>query len=225
MTTRCWDRSVPNAAQPNLRLVGEGSDHAHRPAPGNSEAIPAWFGGSGWWTFCAVRGGQQTTYQFHDKKPDLIQVTHPTHPLRGRSLRVVRSRRQGDELHWIAELPDGSRIQLPSSYTDCPGGGASLRGKRRTTATPHALRELLHLLKHLVAPSSEMEGQLSQEDADEQTTAPVRATAKRLGRPAVASNPSQEASRDRRGPRGDGEDHIDASTAKPRPAREGGGER
>lgn len=171
----------------------------------------------------SVRTGHQTTYPFHDREaPSRIRVVHPSHPLCGHTLKVVRSRRQGEERHWVVELDDGSRLQIPSSQTDSvhPGGPA-LRDGASARATPHALRELLRLLEMLVPPHPTRDArgneQLRREDCDEPTTASVRAPASALGRSALASSVSGETPCDRGHRRGDGEDEVDPDSRGTQP--------
>lgn len=43
-------------------------------------------------------------------------VTHPGHPLVGRSLPVARRYRERGERLWVIELPDGSRQYIPAAW-------------------------------------------------------------------------------------------------------------
>jgi len=104
---------------------------------------------------CSARAALQTTYA-DDDLPSQICITYPPHPLVGQHLKVVGRQRNGRDLFWCVELPDGSHAKLPSSWTD--QGVAPSRSRREETKTrtsPHALRELIHLLESLVVPHAD----------------------------------------------------------------------
>ncbi len=104
---------------------------------------------------CVVHAALQTTY-VNDDLPSEIRVTYAPHPLAGQHVKVVGRQRNGRDLFWRVELPDGSHANLPSFWTD--HGGTPTRNGREQTKTrtsPHALRELIHLLESLVSPHAD----------------------------------------------------------------------
>jgi len=102
-------------------------------------------------THWCARNADQNAHAFRDR-PLEIRVTHPPHPLFGQTLEVVQHRRAGGQTSWIALLPDGSRIGLPSYWTDHPVGRAPVpRMRSGGRATPEALRELAALLDALAS--------------------------------------------------------------------------
>src|SRR5437867_7756861 len=95
--------------------------------------------------FCASNASH-TTYALRDR-PKQIRITNPIHPLRERTFQVIRSRRVGRETHWVVCLPDGSCVQIPSSWTDHPRGVVRIERLRTGgRATPESLRNLIQLL-------------------------------------------------------------------------------
>ena len=69
-------------------------------------------------------------------------MIHPPHPLVGQTLKVLGRRREAGETSWIARLADGSRVRLPSLWTDHPVGEPTVpRLRSGVRATPEALRE------------------------------------------------------------------------------------
>lgn len=101
----------------------------------------------------SVQSAVQTTYVFHDR-PEKIRVIHPPHPLFGQTLEVIRPRREAEGTYWIARLKDGSRISLPSSWTDHPVDKRPVQRIRAGGhATPSALRDLADLLEVIVLGS------------------------------------------------------------------------
>ena len=100
-----------------------------------------------------VRAANQNAHAFRDR-PAEICITHPPHPLFGQRLAVVHPRHERDATHWVLRLQDGSRIQIPSSWTDHPVGQVPIQRIRPGgRATPDALRDLLALLRALVGPA------------------------------------------------------------------------
>ena len=66
------------------------------------------------------KSAQQTTREEHASHNN-IQVTHPSHPLTGQTVEVVRPyRRKDDQTYWDIALPDGTRAFLPETWTE-PG--------------------------------------------------------------------------------------------------------
>ena len=45
-------------------------------------------------------------------------MTHPTHPLRDQRFPVLRIIQKTSEQHLVLELPDGSHLSVPISWTD-----------------------------------------------------------------------------------------------------------
>lgn len=146
-------------------------------------------------THSRARSDHQNTYAFRDR-PAAIRITHPPHPLFGQALKVIQPRREWDETHWVAQLPDGSRIQLPSSWTDHPVGQVpTQRIRPGGRATPDALRDLISLLRTLVAPARTPHAWThvpSKGGQHEQATPSVRATVSNLGPPDLAADGSRQ---------------------------------
>jgi hypothetical protein len=60
---------------------------------------------------------QQTTLG-DDGSHNIIQISHPWHPLAGQAVEVVRPyRRKDDQTYWDISLPDGTRSFLPQTWT------------------------------------------------------------------------------------------------------------
>ena len=120
----------------------------------------------------------------HDEAPSQVRVTYAAHPFVGQMLKVVGQRREGDELCWVVQLPDGSRTSLRSSWTDHPVGRVSTpivsAGVR---ASPSALRELAALVAALAeqrrAPERGAHGSEEEKDRSEGADALARMEAER----------------------------------------------
>ena len=129
------------------------------------------------WMLSGAINAFQTTYVIRDF-PKQIRITHSLHPLCGERLDVVSHRRQASEMHWIVLLPDGSRNQIPSSWTDHPAGlipsDIFQTGGR---ATPESLRDLIMMLDSLVTAPAIQDACAcvpSEGDQHEQATHPIR---------------------------------------------------
>ena len=78
-----------------------------------------------------------------------IRITHPFHPLRGKSFRFVVSKRLWGEDRVTVQLPDGSVCSVPVSWTDLLppdpylifGGGRSLFRVEDLVALAHLISE------------------------------------------------------------------------------------
>ncbi|MCH7665642.1 MAG: hypothetical protein IH936_06925 [Acidobacteria bacterium] len=129
-------------------------------------------------TLCCARTADQTTYALRDR-PREIRITHPPHPLFGQRLKVLQPRREGGETFWIAGLADGSRIRMPSRWTDHPVDGAPVpRFRSGARVTPQALRELTELLSQLASAPAVPDarpGYRRKGDRDERTAVSLRA--------------------------------------------------
>ena len=90
----------------------------------------------------------------------------------------------------------GSRIQVPSSWTDHPVGQVPMQRIRPGgRATPDALRDLISLLRTLVAPARTPHAWThvpSKGGQHEQATPSVRATVSNLGPPDLAPDGSRQ---------------------------------
>ena len=90
-----------------------------------------------------------------------IMIMHPSHPLAGQTLPVVRRYREHGERLWVIELPDGSRQYVPASWctslasSESPSltGDSSVgRQSPEGSVSPlslAALRDLAALVRHL----------------------------------------------------------------------------
>ena len=76
--------------------------------------------------------------------PLTVQITHPAHPLRGRSLPVRRVFREGGESHYVVEWPDGNPQRIPLAWTDQAQVGSAMAGAR---FSPHQLLTLRQWLE------------------------------------------------------------------------------
>ncbi|MCH7799675.1 MAG: hypothetical protein IID28_14710 [Planctomycetes bacterium] len=169
---------------------------------------------------CDVRSANQNAHAFRDR-PSQIRVTHRPHPLFGRTLPVIQRRREASEAYWIVQLPDGSRIRLPSRWTDHPIGTvppAARRSGRR--ATPDALRALADLLGCLCAASISSNARSShQGGVHERATPAVRSAQIDLGRETLAKDRRPDPRHTDLDPRADGQIVAD----RQRPAAGGAG--
>lgn len=50
--------------------------------------------------------------------PAMVQITHPTHPLRGQSVPVLRTFQQKKGIEFLIEWPDGQVSCIPQNWTD-----------------------------------------------------------------------------------------------------------
>ena len=105
-----------------------------------------------------------------------IMVVHPSHPLVGTTLPVVRRYRHRGVSQWVIELPDGGRQYVPASWCMPVGTWA---GSKSTVGIPtegsplpesgvpvlslSALRDLAALVRHLKEAHASREG--AQQDA------------------------------------------------------------
>ena len=47
-----------------------------------------------------------------------MRITHPVHPLRGRHVSVRQALREGSDLYYLVECPDGQTQCIPRAWTD-----------------------------------------------------------------------------------------------------------
>jgi hypothetical protein len=64
-----------------------------------------------------IRNTGQTAY-LRKVHGEAVQITHPCHPLNGRSLAVLHFRSRSQDPHVLIELPDGCGQAVPISWTD-----------------------------------------------------------------------------------------------------------
>ena len=188
---------------------------------------PATSGLCSWHAFTSlrrspVRATSQTTYGAH-QRPTTLRITYPPHPLVGQSCNVVGHRREGGRTYWVIELVDGSRLRVPSFWTDHPVGGdpqPALRLGGR--ATPQALHNLARLIQHLALCAAPGDAQLHSDtigDADARATQPIRYSGAQMGTAATpASGPP-----DTRSPHRHPEGHGTSGAAPANDRRPGGG--
>ncbi|MBC8417119.1 MAG: hypothetical protein H8E10_00820 [Desulfobacterales bacterium] len=75
-------------------------------------------------------------------------ITYPPHPLFGKRLKVVGRRAKEKNIFWRVVLPDGSRTDMPSSWTDhSVQNSSSVSSAWITRTTPKALRDLISLMQ------------------------------------------------------------------------------
>ena len=160
-------------------------------------------------TPCVVRAALQTTYVDGDL-PSEIRVTYPPHPLAGQDLKVIGRQRSGRQLFWCVVLPDGSHAKLPSFWTD----HSTIRREERsaqikTRTSPHALRELIHLLESLV--SSQANGHACPKDplkggGNGRAIGTVRSGKEKLAKKTVAVSSARDPAGGNRSPSADGDE-------------------
>ena len=159
------------------------------------------------WTRWSVQSAHQTTTVFHDR-PEKIRIIHPPHPLFGQILEVIGPRRGAEETCWIAQLKDGSRISLPSSWTDHSVESRRVqRTDAGTRATPSALRGLADLLEVLVSGPPVFHNRSRDSVVgghDERATSSFRMESGGLGRKRLESSWSPQTPRDTFTPGRDG---------------------
>ena len=77
----------------------------------------------------------------------LVRITHPAHPLRGRSFPVVQRQRRGQNTELVKiQLEDGERRLIPLDWTDQAPPVVTLPGARFLIANLISLRQRLDLL-------------------------------------------------------------------------------
>ena len=77
---------------------------------------------------------------------EFVVITHPCHPLVGRSLPVLHYRPRGPTPTVVAEFPDGSAQVLPLSWTD-RGAPSAPEATARGRLYGIALLEVVRLLE------------------------------------------------------------------------------
>ena len=90
-------------------------------------------------------GRASHTTQYHPCTAEQVTVIRRYHPLDGKQLEVVHQLKHSV----IVDLPDGTRLKLPNTWTDLappPPQHASLE----TTFTVESLRELITLVDALI---------------------------------------------------------------------------
>ena len=135
----------------------------------------------------------RTTYD-DDDLPGQVLILYRPHPLAGQQVRVTQRRRHGHQTYWRVVLPDGSRAELPATWTDQPTTefACFARESAESLATPQALRDLLTVVEPLVDSYQLREPcpeDLSGGGSDGQAAGIVR-TRGSLGAAAVADDPS-----------------------------------
>ena len=64
-----------------------------------------------------IRNTGQTAY-LRTVHGETVTITHPCHPLNGRSVEVLHFRSRSQHPHVLIELPDGCSQAIPISWTD-----------------------------------------------------------------------------------------------------------
>ncbi len=64
-----------------------------------------------------IRNTGQTAY-LRKVHGETVHITHPCHPLHGRSVEVLHFRSRSQHPHVLIELPDGCSQAVPISWTD-----------------------------------------------------------------------------------------------------------
>jgi len=65
-----------------------------------------------------------------------VRITHPVHPLRGQYVSVRQALREGSDLYYLVECPDGQAQRIPQVWTDQAVIEPATPGAR---FTPHQL--------------------------------------------------------------------------------------
>ena len=90
----------------------------------------------------------------------LIALRHrqPVTALTVVMVRVTQRRRHGHQTYWRVVLPDGSRAELPATWTDQPTTefASFARESAESLATPQALRDLLTVVEPLLVDSYQL---------------------------------------------------------------------
>jgi len=125
-----------------------------------------------------LKNAQQTTLE-DDGSHNIIQISHPCHPLVGQTIEVVRPyHRKEDQTYWDISLPDGTRSFLPETWT--------VQGQ--ATCSPPTNELDAHALLNLARMVAELRGQSCQKGGlcDEQ---PAPAVEPVLSGESAASDP------------------------------------
>ena len=88
-----------------------------------------------------------------------MHITHPVHPLRGRYVSVRQALREGSDLYYLVECPDGQAQRIPRAWTDQAIVEPATPGARFTPRQLLTLRRWLddHLRKALLDETEEIE--------------------------------------------------------------------
>jgi hypothetical protein len=88
-----------------------------------------------------------------------VCITHPVHPLRGRHVSVRQALREGCDLYYLVEYPDGQAQRIPRAWTDQAITEPATPGTRFTPRQLLTLRRWLddHFQKALLDETEEIE--------------------------------------------------------------------
>lgn len=88
-----------------------------------------------------------------------MRITHPVHPLRGRCVSVRQALREGSDLYYLVECPDGQAQRIPRAWTDQAVVEPATPGARFTPRQLLTLRRWLddHFRKVLLDKPKEIE--------------------------------------------------------------------